>query len=105
MKYPRELKTGERVRVYRNLHTGSLSVQGRNPAGGFTVVNHAQKLVLKDAKFLVSQVGRAKVIKNKVKPEEPGAFRDAVTDAPLASTEFLYLDSNGLMLAIDAKEI
>ena len=59
----------ERVRVYRNLHK---SKPGR-PVYSIMdlrtrrVVNHTVDIELKDVKFVVSQAGRARVLREKVK--------------------------------------
>lgn len=50
------------VRVYRNLHKGCLSVRQ-----GTIVRCHADNVVLKNARFIVSENGRQKVIKEKKK--------------------------------------
>lgn len=47
------------VRVYRNLHRGGYSIkQGRQ------VVAHAERLCLKDVRFIVSERGRQRVLRD-----------------------------------------
>ncbi len=56
----------KRVRVYRNLNTGTLSAQEKT-AKGWRVTKHPKKIHLKNVRFLVNQTGRKKVIKDKRK--------------------------------------
>ncbi|MDB4314494.1 hypothetical protein N9955_00545 [bacterium] len=59
------------TRVYFNLHKRCLSVQQKqkNSNGNLVwkVVRHAENILLKDAKFKVSEAGRQRVIKEKKK--------------------------------------
>jgi hypothetical protein len=57
---------GERVRVYRNLANGLLSVQSKIK-GSWKVAGHAESLLLYDVDFKVSEKGRQRVITNKRK--------------------------------------
>lgn len=50
-----------RVRVYRNLNNGLLSIQS---TGGKLILAHCKSIRLVDAKFLVSEKGRQRVIAN-----------------------------------------
>jgi len=55
------------VRVYFNLHKKVFSVQQKNEKGSWIVRGYASDIKLKDAKFKVSQAGRARVLKEKRK--------------------------------------
>ena len=57
----------KRVYVYRNLRTGTFSVRQSG-----LVVNHVSRLVLRDAKYLVSQKGRQRVLDEKRKNVHAG---------------------------------
>jgi hypothetical protein len=57
---------GQQVKVYRNLHTGSLSVQAKVD-GRYKVVGHSSNLTLTDVVFKVSEAGRNRVLKEKAK--------------------------------------
>jgi hypothetical protein len=57
---------GERVRVYRNLANGLLSVQSKIK-GSWKVAGHAESLLLYDVDFKVSEKGRQRVITHKRK--------------------------------------
>lgn len=85
LKYRRELKYGETVKVYRNLHTGLISVMDK--AGH--VVAHVSQIILTGAKFLVRESGRQKVLREKRKNvhafvigEVVCSFRDMVVHFP-----------------------
>lgn len=52
-----------RVEVYRNLHTGLMSVR---ECGG-RVLTHEAEVFVKDAKFVVQPAGRAKVLREQRK--------------------------------------
>ena len=67
MKYNRDLIKGESVQVYRNLHTGLLSVRGVNSYGKMSVVAHVKNIVLSEVEFKVSERGRARVLREKKK--------------------------------------
>ena len=56
-----------KVDVYRNLHKNCWSVRSREQHDYGKVVAHANSLVLDDAKFVVSQAGRNRVLKEKKK--------------------------------------
>ena len=59
---------GPRVRVYRNLHTGTLSMQAYNPEKkGWRVISHPFQVKLQDVKFVVNEGGRQRVLKEKRK--------------------------------------
>jgi hypothetical protein len=55
------------VRVYRNLHTGTLSMQKRIKGKGWRVVAHPAGVILTDVKFVVNEGGRQRVLKEKKK--------------------------------------
>lgn len=52
-----------RVEVYRNLHTGLMSVRECNAR----VIEHAAEVFMRDVKFVVQPAGRAKVIREQRK--------------------------------------
>ncbi len=56
-----------KVDVYRNLHKNCWSVRSRERHDYGKVVAHTNSLVLNDAKFVVSQAGRNRVLKEKKK--------------------------------------
>lgn len=57
-----------RVRVYRNLHTGTLSMQAYIPEKkGWRVVGHPDHVQLSNVKFVVREAGRQRVLKEKRK--------------------------------------
>ena len=55
------------VRVYFNLHKKVFSVQQKNERGSWIVRGYSSNIILKDAKFKVSQAGRARVLREKRK--------------------------------------
>lgn len=55
------------VRVYRNLHTGTLSMQKRIKGKGWRVVGHPHGVLLTNAKFIVNEGGRQRVLREKRK--------------------------------------
>ena len=64
-KSSRKKKT-KTVRVYRNVNTGTLSVQEKT-SDGWRVTKHPHRIKLKNAKFKVNQTGRKKVLASKQK--------------------------------------
>lgn len=57
-----------KVDIYRNLHKNCWSVRSREPSQKYgLVIGHATRIGLKDAKFVVSQAGRNRVLKDKRK--------------------------------------
>ena len=89
----RELSTdfiGTRVRVYRNLKNGLMSVQaylGKK----WLVVGHVESLLLYDAEFKVSEAGRKRVIEQKRKNVHAfvyGELADINTDVVLPTKAF-----------------
>jgi hypothetical protein len=59
-------KRARKLRIYRNLHTGTLSAQEKT-SKGWRVTMHPSKVTLKNATFKVNQTGRRKVLKDKQK--------------------------------------
>jgi hypothetical protein len=59
-------KKTKKVRIYRNLNTGTLSAQEKTDKG-WRVTMHPSRIKLKNAKFKVNQTGRKKVLKQKQK--------------------------------------
>lgn len=60
----KRLKKGQRVQVYRNLHTGTWSVKDKKTN---LVVCHPDTIMLENAKFHVGEKGNARVRKEKSK--------------------------------------
>ena len=56
----------QRVRVYRNLLNGMISVQAKS-LGGWRVVGHVDECVLAQVSFTVSEAGRQRVLRHRVK--------------------------------------
>jgi len=57
-----------KVDIYRNLHKKCWSIRSREPSRKYgLVVAHATRIGLEDAKFVVSQAGRNRVLKDKRK--------------------------------------
>ena len=56
-----------RVRVYKNLHTGTLSMQTYTKGKGWRVHSHPEEVMLMNVKFLVYEAGRKRVLKEKRK--------------------------------------
>lgn len=57
-----------RIRVYRNLHTGTLSMQAYNKEKkGWRVIGHPSHVTLENVEFVVRQAGRLRVLKEKRK--------------------------------------
>ena len=55
-----------RVRVYRNLHTGTLSMQTKTEKG-WRVTAHPHGVILDSCKFVVREGGRQRVLREKRK--------------------------------------
>lgn len=86
----RELKPGDRVAIYRNLHRPGVWFSVRDVKTG-RVVAHATRITVRDVTFKVSAAGRAKVLATGHKnvhafvvgtydPEIAGAFLDTDTE-------------------------
>ena len=56
-----------RVDVYFNVHRKKLSVRSREKGSYGKVIKHTDRILLKDCKFVVSEPGRQRVLKNKRK--------------------------------------
>jgi hypothetical protein len=95
---------GLKVRVYRNLRNGLLSVQTKINRS-WIVAGHVNSILLSDVTFNVSQAGRERVIKNKrknvhafvygtlVEIETGDTFPVAVKYNPYKYTSFVVNDS------------
>lgn len=53
----------ERVRVYRNLRTGTLSLQRKVEGKGWRVDSHPHGVYLRDVRFRVSKAGRDRTLR------------------------------------------
>lgn len=53
---------GQKVRIYRNLHNGLMSVQAK-VNGRWLVIGHTADIALRDVSFRVSQAGRERVLR------------------------------------------
>lgn len=62
----RELKQGQRVRVYYNLHKKCFSITSKID-GSWKLVAHADRVTLANVKTIVSQAGRRRVLAEKRK--------------------------------------
>ena len=83
---------GTRVRVYRNLRNGLMSVQAKSSNGSWLVIGHVESCLLYDADFAVSEAGRQRVIKynrKRVHAYVYGELADIETDVSL-STKVMY---------------
>lgn len=67
LRYPVGDLEGMRVEVYRNLNNGKWSVRSLEGAYRGYVVAYVDEVVLHDALFYVSNSGRNKVLRNRVK--------------------------------------
>lgn len=52
-----------KVRVFRNLTRGCLSLQGHMPGKGWRTVAHASEVLLEDVRFVVSMAGRLRTVR------------------------------------------
>ncbi len=55
------------VRVYRNLNKRCFSVKAKDAAGHWKVVGYEDSIAIKNAKFVVQEGGRKRVLKDKQK--------------------------------------
>lgn len=60
----RTVEKNQLVEVYRNLHKGGFSIRCAKTK---LVLAHAENVILKNVKFVVSQAGREKVVQSKRK--------------------------------------
>jgi hypothetical protein len=69
MKYQREPKPGEKVRIYWNFHKKCFSVQGRRNVdrGPWVVIKHAREALLWLPRFKVNERGRQRVLRERKK--------------------------------------
>lgn len=58
---------GMKVKIYKNLHNGILSIVGKNAEGLERVIGHCERITLSDAVFKVSEKGRQRVLKRQKK--------------------------------------
>jgi len=58
----RQINKSQKIRIYRNLNNGKISIKQ-----GSLVVGYCDKITLKNCSFLVSEKGRQRVLKEKVK--------------------------------------
>lgn len=75
-----ELLEGKKIRVYRNLHRHCLSVQHKG-----IVIMHVDEIQLKDTRFIVSQAGRERVLRERRKTVHAyveGQFSNMLRQAP-----------------------
>lgn len=72
------------VRIYRNLHNGLMSVQGK-VNGNWKVIGHTANLSLQDVTFKVSLKARERVLRSGKK--EVHAFIVGVVSTPLLLTD------------------
>lgn len=79
MRFKRDIQIGETVKVYRNLHTGKISVLGKTRVG-WRVIQHVDAITLLSANFLVNERGRQEVLRTKQKGVH--AFVVGVVGAP-----------------------
>ena len=56
-----------KVDVYRNLHNGMYSIKSREAGTRGLVIAHADRVWLNDVQFVVSDAGRARVLREKKK--------------------------------------
>ena len=56
-----------KVDVYRNLHNGMYSIKSREAGTRGLVIAHADRVWLNDVQFVVSEAGRARVLREKKK--------------------------------------
>lgn len=56
-----------RVRVYKNLHKNCYSVRAMEGSMKGLVIAHCDNIVLKDVKYIVSQKGRERVLRERTK--------------------------------------
>jgi len=82
-----------KFKVYRNLNKKTWSVQSKTKKG-WRVLCHSDEIILKDATFIVSKAGRARVIREKRKnvhayvQGEPLFVRGLTKNTPLPILKF-----------------
>jgi hypothetical protein len=74
----RGLRAGQRVFVYRNLHYKCWSVKALDGEFAGKVVAHCDSLGLVNARFVVNEAGRQRVIQQKRKNVHAGIIGEAV---------------------------
>lgn len=60
-----ELPEGTRVEVYKNLNKGCWSIRSASGETRGRVLAHADRVVLKDAKFVIQQAGKRRAIRER----------------------------------------
>ena len=93
-----------KVDVYRNLHKNCWSVRSRERHDYGKVVAHTNSLVLNDAKFVVSQAGRNRVLKEK-KKNVHAVIRGMVHDSNMWLYRSSWYDLNFRLRHDDLKGI
>lgn len=120
---------GQKVRVYRNLNNGLISVQLKEPGKSWFVAGHVKDAVLSGVTFHVSEKGRQRVLKERCKhvhawaqatllgefddslkatvrlkydPYTDCAFVERYTQRPLQSCQFLAVRDNQVFVSTDA---
>ena len=78
-----ELRTGDRIEVYRNLHKDCFSIRKNGLVVGY--IYDDEKLSMKDVKFAVQPAGRVKVLRERKKNVH--AFVRGIYTAPSESME------------------
>lgn len=92
-----------RVFVYRNLHKGCLSVRDVKTR---RVIAHVDSIVLSDCQFKVSQKGRERVLRERVKNVHAGVQGEWVQDHPegLSLSERVIYDPYRFKTFVSARD-
>jgi hypothetical protein len=118
----------EKVRIYRNLNNGRMSIQAK-VRESWKVVGHVQNAILQDVQFRISEAGRQRVIRDGCKnvhawgegillaefdtsinaaidltynPYLNATFIQRDTDIPIMQCRFLVVRSNRVYVTPDA---
>jgi hypothetical protein len=119
---------GQRVRIYRNLNNGRMSIQAKIN-GSWKVVGHVLDAVLQEVKFHISESGRQRVIRDGCKnvhawgegilvgevdasvdapidlaynPYTNSTFIERGTSHPITTCNFLIVQANQVFVSLDA---
>ena len=118
--------TEQRIRIYRNLNNGIMSIQAK--LGDWRVVGHVKNAVLKDVVFHVAESARQRVIRDRRKnvhawgegvllgefseivcpvvlgynPYENTNFVDKSTGLPIQKCHYLIVKDNKVFVSDDA---
>jgi hypothetical protein len=76
-----------KVFIYFNLHKKVWSVKALEGENKGRVINHVSNIILKDAKFKVSEAGRQRVLKEKKKNVHAGVVGTISDEIPVALYE------------------